>query len=256
MLWGHIVVEGSLECLTGLHIGASNETIEIGGIDAPVVRNPVTREPYIPGSSFKGKMRSLLEKWKAPDAGYFNRNGGGGCKRHECDKQGDALKCEVCSLFGSTAKGNDGSNNPGLLLVSDCELENKKEMKRDGLYITEAKMENALDRITSAAHPRTIERVPAGAHFRLKLILRVEPNNEAGVIGWQRHLDDLFTLLHLIEKDGMGGHVSRGYGQVKFEITCMEGFRVDNSSADGLLKSDRNYTLDECREAIASIQVS
>ncbi|MGB9716725.1 MAG: type III-A CRISPR-associated RAMP protein Csm3, partial [Thermodesulfovibrionales bacterium] len=64
---GKVLIKGILECLTGIHIGASKENMEIGAIDSPVVRNPVTREPYIPGSSLKGKLRSLLEKALSSD---------------------------------------------------------------------------------------------------------------------------------------------------------------------------------------------
>ncbi|HLC14929.1 MAG TPA: RAMP superfamily CRISPR-associated protein [Thermodesulfovibrionia bacterium] len=56
-------ITGKIQVLTGLHIGASNANIEIGGLDNPIIKDPLPRSnaPYIPGSSLKGKMRSLIE---------------------------------------------------------------------------------------------------------------------------------------------------------------------------------------------------
>ena len=61
-LLGKYKIETTMELLSGLHIGDSKETTEIGGIDSPVVRRKDNREPYIPGSSIKGKIRCLLEQ--------------------------------------------------------------------------------------------------------------------------------------------------------------------------------------------------
>jgi len=258
MILGHILIEGQIKCLTGMHIGTSSDTIEIGGIDSPVVRNPVDRMPYIPGSSLKGKMRSMIERWKAPNPGYFNRDGGGGCKRHECNDNKSAASCEVCSLFGSTGFGqnNSGSNMPGRLIVWDGMLTNKEEMseKDGGLLITEAKMENAIDRITAAAHPRTIERVPAGATFSLKMVLRVDKNNNGNEIACHKHHDNIIFLLSLLEKDGLGGNVSRGYGQVEIKLTRFEGVNINDTVAGGLpLKLDGFYTFEECKDVKGKI---
>ena len=254
MILGHILIQGQVKCLTGMHIGTSSDTIEIGGIDSPVVRNPVDRMPYIPGSSLKGKMRSMLERCKAPDPRFFNRDGGGGCKRHECDENKSAAKCEICSLFGSTGFGqnNSGSNMPGRLIVWDGMLINKDEIseKDSGLLITEAKMENAIDRITAAAHPRTIERVPAGATFSLKLVLRVDKNNGDEAISWQNNHDNIIFLLSLLEKDGLGGNISRGYGQVEIRLTRFEAININDSTAGGLpFKDEGYYTFVDCKAA-------
>lgn len=263
MLLGHLLVQGQIKCLTGMHIGTSADTIEIGGIDSPVVRNPVDRMPYIPGSSLKGKMRCLFERWKAPNPDFFNRDGGGGCKRHECNDNKTAANCEVCSLFGSTGygHGNEGSNMPGRLIVWDGELANKEEMteKDDGLLITEAKMENSIDRITAAAHPRTIERVPAGAVFTMKMIFRVDRSFGDDGVTWKQHYDNIIFLLGLLKKDGLGGSISRGYGQVEVKISRLEGINPDDSSAGGLPLTEteegeeRFYTFEECRAAKETI---
>ena len=59
-----IDLRGEIELLTGLHIGAGDLEMRIGGVDNVVIRNPRNNEPYIPGSSLKGKIRSLLE-WRS-----------------------------------------------------------------------------------------------------------------------------------------------------------------------------------------------
>jgi len=219
---GKTELKGHLICLTGMHIGASKETVEIGALDSPVVRDPKTREPYIPGSSLKGKLRSLLEKAnpKLP----LNRNGGTAqnpIMRHECDNWGEeggkfgALYCPVCRLFGST-----GSRNyPARLKVRDLELQNREDLEKmdTGLFLTEWKFENGIDRITSAANPRNIERVPKGAKFGFSMIYDVED-----VTTLKEDLENLYLAVRLLHDDALGGHGSRGYGQVKMNFDQIE----------------------------------
>lgn len=61
-LRGRVILTGRIRALTGLHIGGSPGALAIGNVDMPVIRDAVTGRPYIPGSSLKGKMRSLAEK--------------------------------------------------------------------------------------------------------------------------------------------------------------------------------------------------
>lgn len=237
-LLGKIKISGTLECLTGLHIGASKENMEIGAIDLPVVRDPITREPYIPGSSLKGKMRSLLEKALTISP---NREIGRDVKIHVCDDATKAIECPVCRVFGSTGK-DGGKNFPARLIVRDLKLtdESREELANidTGLQYTEWKFENAIDRITSAANPRQIERVPRGAEFIFELIYNVEDTSQV-----DQDLKNLKLAMDLIEMDALGGHGSRGYGKVKFKIgeiegekgkgivgKTMDGFRGDSSA--------------------------
>ena len=230
-LLGKVIISGKLECLTGLHVGASKENMEIGAIDSPVVRDPITREPYIPGSSLKGKLRAMLEK--ANPLLLSDRDGGSGIKRHECDTWNienkdtltGAINCPVCRIFGSTGKGEKGKNFPARLIVRDLNLTNYSRDKLadidTGLQYTEWKFENAIDRVTSAANPRQIERVPRGAEFDFELIYNVEEP--------QQMIEDLKNLrlaIKLVEMDALGGHGSRGYGKVKFNIVKIEGKTV------------------------------
>lgn len=220
-LLGKIFIGGEIECLTGLHIGATKENMEIGALDSPVVRDPKTREPVVPGSSLKGKMRCLLEK--STKGILPNREGGtasNSVKRHECDSGAQAKLCPVCRLFGSTkGKANGDSNFPARLKVRDCSLRNLAELEKidTGLYLTEWKFENALDRVTSAANPRNIERVPRGAKFSMKMVYDVDELASLGA-----DLENLRLAIRLLEDDALGGHGSRGYGQVKITISSVE----------------------------------
>lgn len=221
LLLGKVTISGTLECLTGLHIGASRENMEIGAIDLPVVRDPITREPYIPGSSLKGKMRSLLEKSLGKEANRNIATKENPVKIHVCDDAPNAFNCEICRIFGST--GKEGSKNfPARLIVRDLKLTDESRGKLGeidtGLQYTEWKFENAIDRITSAANPRQIERVPRGAEFIFEFIYNVEHASQMDA-----DLKNLKLAIDLVEADALGGHGSRGYGQVKFKIGEIEG---------------------------------
>lgn len=236
-LLGKVVLKGTIKCVTGLHIGASQETLEIGAVDGPVVRNPITREPYIPGSSIKGKLRSLLEK-AYPDL-LPNRDGGSGISRHECLKwqEGEnenknykgiemrypgALSCPVCRLFGSSGE----KNFPSRLKVRDAGLNDASRKRLEeidtGLLFTEWKFENSIDRVTSAANPRNLERVPAGSEFELEMVYDVEDVDQM-----KEDLANLQFAIRLLHDDYLGGHGSRGYGQVSIEFSSIEARKID-----------------------------
>lgn len=212
---GKILLSGVLRCRTGLHIGGSDTELSIGGIDKTVVRDPLTQQPYIPGSSLKGKMRCLLERVTDMP---FNRDGGK-VFRHECTDP----TCAVCRLFGAT-RGQDAqaSNLPSRLLVRDAFLtpESLESLERleTGLPYTEWKTENGLDRITCAANPRQMERVPAGAEFRFELVYTAEDLEHV-----EEDLDRVLSLLGLLEDDALGGGGSRGNGRVQIRL---EGCRL------------------------------
>lgn len=202
---GNIIIRGKIECLTGLHIGAGKDTMEIGGVDSPVVRDPVSRLPYIPGSSLKGKMRSLLE---------FATGKVGNGDIHTCNR----ADCEVCRPFGSSAQ-EARTCGPTRLLVRDAypdeETKKKWEDLDSELMFTEMKSENYIDRITSAANPRFIERVVKGSKFDLEMVY--------GVYDVDGHNDlDFFEqvvlAMRMFEDSSLGGNGSRGYGQVRMKF--------------------------------------
>ncbi|MBZ8182640.1 type III-A CRISPR-associated RAMP protein Csm3 [Oscillatoria salina] len=282
-LLGKLVITSNLLVKTGLHIGGGGENLDIGGLDKPVIRDPITQQPYLPGSSLKGKLRAILERWlKKP----LNRPGGSGTYRYESDDlengytkiSGDkfiyfegAKTCPLSRVFGSTggtdcwikssvASAQDletkekkiineeeytlikGRNHPARLIVRDCHLSEssvEKLKKIDtGLYMTEWKFENSIDRVTAAANPRQLERVPAGTEFNFEMVYTVENKDQA-----VEDLQNLAIALAILEDDALGGHGSRGYGKVSFE-----NFKIEYRD----IEHYRRMTLGETSSALVS----
>jgi len=206
------VLTGKIVVKSGLHIGGGNDKVEIGGMDNPVIRNPLTREPYIPGSSIKGKMRALLE-WKE---GKVKDSNGEPCK---CGKP----DCPVCRVFGSGNSGNRDaqdkakSRGPSRLIIRDAILtQESKDSFTAGKPILEDKIENGLNRITAQANPRHIERVVPGVKFDFELVYRIIDIDDNG-----KKDEDFFNSvvlegLRLLQNDYLGGGGSRGNGRVEF----------------------------------------
>jgi len=207
-LLGRVVLTGQVRAVTGLHIGASKDAFEIGGVDMPVVRNPVDRTPYIPGSSLKGKMRSLWEKVNPVRFNFQIGKSSDEAKQvwiHMCDAPG----CPVCSIYGTT--GDSSKDAPARLMVRDIPLA-KTSLPETVVDYTEVKWEAAIDRVTSAATPRQMERVPAGAVFEpLELVFSFYGADDV------KRFIDVLTALQLVEDDFLGGQGSRGSGKVRFE---------------------------------------
>ena len=221
-LIGKLILEGELHCETGLHIGAGKGSLEIGGSDNPVVKDAHGR-PYIPGSSLRGKIRSLLEQFSGAavpsELVYVSRRKGQEVRIHQSDRPDD----EICLLFGRnagrmervTGEPLDSHNaTPARLAVFDAplDLDSITAPMRENLddELTEVKNENAIDRITSQANPRTLERVPAGARFRVRFIVDILCDEDAPLIA------QLVQGLRLLEDDALGGGGSRGSGLVHF----------------------------------------
>lgn len=195
-----IIYTGTITLKTGLHIGGTNAALNIGGPDKFVVRNPITNAPYIPGSSLKGKMRALIEivygcvpstKMGSPSADPNSKSG---------------------ALFGD-------KNKPSRLIVRDAEMDLSKPEMFDNtdLPYTESKTEVAIDRVTAKANPRTFERVPAGAKFKLDMVLNIFENEDEKAL-----TDTLMKAIQLLQDDYLGGNGSRGYGQVEIKLNNPE----------------------------------
>ena len=217
-----IALEGTLELVTGLHIGAGSEELHIGGIDNPIVKHPYTNQPYIPGSSLKGKMRSMLE-WKA---GVVSECKGQPVSAKVLATLPNAKKIialQIAQLFGISGDANGDKEDwatklgPTRLSFWDCHLTKEwlDERKEQQQNHTEAKSENTIDRITGvASNPRQTERVPSGAKFAFKLTIRQLDGDSDKAL-----LSTVFAGLKLLELDGIGGSGSRGYGKIKFTLT-------------------------------------
>lgn len=224
-LKGYKKIEGIIEVITGLHIGGNTAVIEIGGKDNPVIKHPITNEPYIPGSSLKGKMRSLLEwKLKLIDTqkkmeGKDNKNFG---DVHKYNAEVCINKCPICIIFGTSA--DNAALGPTRLVIRDAFLnkeyrdEQKKKPDWTPYDLTEDKWENTINRISARANPRSLERVIPAVKFSFEMSYRVfERDGDAGT-GDEGLFKDVLEGLNLIEKDALGGAGSRGCGQVEFKI--------------------------------------
>ena len=201
-----IEITGIITLKTGLHIGGTNSSMQIGGIDKGVIRNPISNQPFIPGSSLKGKMRTLFQVSKGIIKTLDKPMGGNVNNVATNDK-------EDADLFGNAS--SDKKQKASRLIVRDCEMTNAKEvLEKTEIPYTEGKTEVVIDRITSAASPRQIERVPAGAKFGLNMVLNIweQDNNE------QKLFEYLFQSMELLRDDYLGGSGSRGYGQISIDI--------------------------------------
>lgn len=196
-----IKITTTIELLTGLHIGGSKENVEIGGIDLPVIKLATKEnQPYIPGSSLKGKMRCLLEQ------------ANGITKHGETGNDDGAIR----KLFGFT-EGNKNAQ-PSRLIVRDAMLtpESKAILEKSenlDMPFTENKFENTIDRVKgTAGSPRQIERVPAGAEFNAEFVINVWDDSKEETM-----LKTFKDGIAMITNDYIGGSGSRGYGQIIFK---------------------------------------
>jgi CRISPR-associated protein Csm3 len=189
-----IKVTSTLELITGLHVGGSKDNVEIGGIDNPVIRTAIKdNQPYIPGSSLKGKIRSLLEQ--IAGSSEVGKNS------------------EINDLFGYSE-----DKKPSKIIVRDAYLTSKsadrlKSAENLDMPYTEGKWENTIDRIKGvASNLRQIERIPAGVSFDVVIVINVWDNDADG----KKSIELLKKGIEALENDYLGGSGSRGYGQVKF----------------------------------------
>ncbi len=221
-LLGRVILHGVIEAKTGLHIGGSPGALAIGNVDLPVIRDAGTNQPYIPGSSLKGKMRSLSEKLTgAPQ----NKGIGKDVKIHVAETAEQYGKYWVNPVFGVPGEVKFPVTAPNRLIVRDVPMTAASALewrdKKTDQPFTEVKWEVAIDRVTSAATPRQIERVPAGAKFGpMELVLSLYLKEDVQFVA------NLLTALQLVEDDYLGGQGSRGSGKVVFQglsVTCRHG---------------------------------
>ncbi|MGT2866905.1 type III-A CRISPR-associated RAMP protein Csm3 [Streptococcus fryi] len=200
MTYSKVKITADLVLLSGLHIGTSNAFAAIGATDAPVIKDPITKHPIIPGSSLKGKMRTLLSRALSnkpvsivDDAPVIKR------------------------LFGDS---KESQYKIGRLVFRDAYLTNADDLEKLGARsMTEVKFENTIDRITAEAKPRQIERAIRQSRFSLEIIYDIREDAEEQV---EEDLRALYQGLQLLELDYLGGSGSRGYGKIKFEGLSLE----------------------------------
>lgn len=218
-LIGKVIIIGQIELKTGMRIGGATSGLKIGGLDLNVITDPEGK-PYIPGSSLKGKLRSLMEKKEAanrPD--FWNVEIKGQPAGHKCERDEDYANCPVCKIWGIAVSENIKLPTPTRLIVCDSyldqqSLEKIKEKNNLELEYTEVKFETAINRLTGTAlhgSLRQIERVPAGARFKdVEMIYNVYEEQDKDL------LRNVFVAMELLEHDYLGGMGSRGYGRLSF----------------------------------------
>ena len=220
-MYAKIQITGDLEVKTGMHIGGNSAFAAIGAVDSSVLKDTRTNLPMIPGSSLKGKMRSLLAK-----------------EYNDQIVNPDDDAPQLTRLFGTAKKEHVKRSR---VLISDMIMANSKELRNSGLQsMTEVKFENTINRATAVANPRQIERVVRGAVFELDIIYEVE--NEEDI------LEDMETLaegMRLLQFDYLGGNGSRGYGKVGFS----------NLAAETVVGEVKDDILEECNKVLQAAVV-
>ena len=209
-------IKGNITLRSGLHIGAGDMEMKIGGTDNPVIKHPHTQEPYIPGSSIKGKVRALLEL----KSGLMIKTDGEPLQPRNLKGLDEAQKSEaekILKIFGSSGADSEelARLGPTRASFADCPLNEKWRNKalEERFSLTEVKSENSINRIQGTAqNPRFTERVPANAVFEFSVSLKVFGDDE------QELFDTLLQGLKLLEMDALGGSGSRGYGKVEFDF--------------------------------------
>lgn len=211
-------IHAKLELLSGTRIGGSDDLLGIGTVDLTCIKNPVTRQPYLPGSSLKGKMRSELEK----QLGHFGGKDGNqpcGCGQ-----------CIICRVFGPHFKPTH-ELGPSRLIVRDALLLSGGEI--------ETKTENIIDRkVGTAQHPRQVERVVPGSSFSFETVVNVLEMDRNCEYEGQKGGRALFKLvrhgMHLLEHTGVGSGTSKGYGSIKFvDVKPRRIFSLEQKDKDG-----------------------
>ena len=243
-LTGKLIISGKITAETGLHIGGSKSSLDIGGVDLNVIKTP-QGVPFIPGSSLKGKLRSLLAKTEGSMA--VNARDAKGAKSDEDFPY-------LLQIFGSSGDDKDRGEITRLL-VRDASLDRDsfdKEFKEKGFEVelgfTDVKWENTINRRKGTAeNPRQLERVPAGASFDFEIVYdlyenadsteyknkadKPEPNGSGNISILKKHLWALETAMRLLQDDYLGGQGSRGYGKVKFDDVAVKQKNVTSNGA-------------------------
>lgn len=197
-MYSKIEITGKIEVVTGMHIGGSEAFAAIGAINSPVIKDVLNNKPIIPGSSLKGKLRTLLAR-------EYNKE--------ITEPDGDDIR--ILRLFGSSE-----NKKRSRILISDMQMSNEDELRERGLTsLTEVKYENSINRATGKSNPRQIERAIRGTKFDLSIIYEVSNENINEI---EEDIDNLILGMKLLQYDYLGGSGSRGYGKVKFNELHMK----------------------------------
>jgi CRISPR-associated protein Csm3 len=232
-----VFITGNIVAKTGLHVGGSKTSLDIGGIDLNVIKS-ASGIPIIPGSSLKGKLRSILAREEGSASVRPEKGLPPGART-------DRDFPYIVELFGD-ANDRTAEGKPARIIVRDALLDevyfnanrNKLFLDLEDKFFTESKWENTINRMTGTAqHPRQLERVPAGAVFNFEIVYNVFDDNLKDA-----HLRQIIKAMRILEDDYLGGQGSRGYGKIKFEEVVVSVKTI----ADYLGSNERN-PLEEIR---------
>lgn len=220
-MYGKLEISGVIESLTGLHIGGGSQFAAIGAVDSVVIKDIQDDLPMIPGSSLKGKLRSLLSK----QLSFGNLP-----KEH--NKDDDRIK----RLFGHAESKNPKTSR---IYFSDIFMseESREELENSDMDATEIKFENTITRSTGVANPRQIERAIKGIRYDMSLIYNIENESE---------IEEDFKLLKmafkLLKYDYLGANGSRGYGRVDVKDLDVKALIVDeeDENCKNVIESCKN----------------
>jgi len=225
-----ITIDSKLTLITGLHIGGADDGMKIGGVDSPVMTREVfcdragevsfdidnrkIKEPYIAGSSLKGKIRSLLEHYFR----LIDPQGRGNVIDSTSSFGKKKYRDLIVMLFGESA-GNDGIEdkiNITRAVFRDCFITNeiRKASLNNKIELFETKYENVIDRKTGTTIGgglRQIQRVPSAVEFGFDMSIRVFEGDCEELLK-----NTIILGIKLLELDTLGGSGSRGYGKIKF----------------------------------------
>ena len=226
-----VFISGRIVTETGLHIGGSKTALDIGGIDLNVIKS-ADGVPFIPGSSIKGKLRSLL-------AHLYGSS----------DVRDDRNFPVIVELFGDE-QDREADGKPSRLIVRDATLDRNhfEEQKKTGVFsdlelqYTEGKWENTIDRKTGAAKKgglRQLERVPSGSMFDFEIVYNVFDDNRKKV-----HLEEIVKAMRLLQDDYLGGHGSRGYGKIRFDNVSITVKSIDDYRGANKRRPEPSVTFD------------
>ena len=220
-MYGKLLIHCDMKVVTGLHIGGSSVFSAIGAVDSPVVKDPLTKQPIAPGSSLKGKLRTLLARSLTQNIE----------RMPEFDNDDDQIK----RLFGSAQPPR-----PAQLQFADAFVKNAGALAEAELSLTEIKFENSINRLTSVANPRQIERVIPGVVFGVSIAYDVHDAEEM-----RSDMALLCKGLRLLQMDYLGGHGSRGSGRVGLENFRFERIETDfpEETLKALFEKAENYGL-------------
>ncbi|MEZ4775450.1 MAG: type III-A CRISPR-associated RAMP protein Csm3 [Bacteroidia bacterium] len=227
---GKLFITGKIRAVTGLHIGGSKAALDIGGIDLNVIKTAIGKVPFIPGSSLKGKLRTLLAR-EVGSIAVSAKQLKGAPGIH--DMSPEAIY--ISEIFGFPGDAENETEVPTRLLVRDAFLDTygfEKTFSEADLTdeYTEEKWENTINRRTGTAeHPRQLERVPAGADFDFVMIYNVYDDGKKDA-----HIKHIRRAMRILEEDYLGGQGSRGYGAIEFvdvELSerTVEDYEANNS---------------------------